>query len=93
MQTKSPKAPNAFKPYSQFEIDLILSLVPNKINTRNLAKSLGRTTEAIGMVYEIAFGGNLLKENLNKMKPSQRNVYTKVADAKRRFGIYIGYEP
>lgn len=93
MQKKSAKAPKAFDPYSQKEIDLILSLIPNKTNTTNLAKSLGRTFDAIGMIYEIAYSGNLLKTTLADMKDTQENVYTKVANAKKRLGIYIGYEP
>jgi len=93
MQKKSAKAPKAFERYSQKEIDLILSLIPNKTNTKNLAKSLGRTFDAIGMIYEYAYGGNLLKNALAGMKDTQDNVVTKVASAKRRLGIYIGYEP
>ena len=45
------------------------------------------------MVYEIAYGGKLLKNNLKKMANTQDNVYTKVAKAKKKLGIYIGHEP
>ena len=93
MKTKSPSVPKAFDPYKQKEIDLILSLVPNKINTTNLAKSLGRSFDAIALVYIWAYSGRMLKNALADMKDTQDNVVTKVAKAKKRLGIYIGHEP
>lgn len=93
MKKKSPSLPKAFEPYKQKEIDLILSLVPNKTNTSNLAKSLGRSFDAIAMVYHWAYSGNMLKNALLNMKETQDNVVTKVAKAKKKFGIYIGHEP
>ena len=93
MRTKSPSIPKAFSPYTQKEIDLILSLVPNKTNTSNLAKSLGRSYDAIAMVYVWAYSGKMLKNALAEMKDSQDNVVTKIATTKKRLGIYIGHEP
>ena len=93
MRTKADGIENAFEPYTQREIDLILSLVPNRINTTNLAKSLGRSFDAISMVYQWAYSGNMLKNALSGMKDTQDNVVTKVAKAKKELGIYIGHEP
>ena len=93
MKTKASGVPKAFEPYLQKEIDLILSLVPNKTNTANLAKSLGRTFPAIAMVYHWAYSGKMLKNALAGMKDTQDNVVTKIAKAKRKLGIYIGHEP
>ncbi|MFC1914884.1 hypothetical protein ACFLWK_01360 [Chloroflexota bacterium] len=93
MKTKADGIVKAFEPYTQKEIDLILSLVPNKTNTNNLAKSLGRSFDAIGMIYHYAYSGRMLKNALAHMKDTQDNVVTKVAKAKRKLGIYIGHEP
>jgi len=93
VRTKADGIKKAFEPYTQKEIDLILSLVPNKTNTTNLAKSLGRSFDAIAMVYHWAYSGKMLKNALANMKDTQDNVVTKVAKAKRRLGIYIGHEP
>jgi hypothetical protein len=83
-------APNKGKPYSQVEIDLILSLVPNNKNTTMLAKVLGRSGNAIGMIYQIAYGGKLLKNNVDGIG---NDVFDKIADAKKRAKIFIGYQP
>jgi len=85
-----PIPPNKGKPYSQAEIDLILSLVPNNKNTTTLAKALGRGSNAIGMIYQIAYGGKLLKKNI---KGVGNDVFDKIADSKKRSKIFIGYEP
>ena len=93
MKTKANGISKAFEPYTQKEIDLILSLVPNKTNTNNLAKSLGRSFDAIAMVFTLAYSGKFLKNALANMKDTQDNVVTKVAKAKKKLGIYIGHEP
>ena len=93
MRTKSPSVPKAFDPYTQREVDLILSLVPNKVNTTNLAKALGRSFDAIAMIYVWAYSGRMLKDALAGMKDTQDNVVTKIAKAKKKLGIYIGHEP
>ena len=36
MRTQAGGIKNAFQPYKQYEVDLILSMVPNKINTDRL---------------------------------------------------------
>ena len=82
MKTKADGIAKAFEPYSQKEIDLILSLVPNKTNTTNLARSLGRSFDAIAMVYHWAYSGRMLRNALASMKNTQDNVVAKVAKAK-----------
>lgn len=84
--------PKKGKPYSQKDIDLILSLVPNKTNLVNLAAALGRGIGAIGMIYQIAYSGKLLKQNIQDDDPGN-DVFDKIAKAKKRLGIFIGHEP
>jgi hypothetical protein len=81
--------PNKGKPYTQAEIDLILSLIPNNTNTMTLSNVLGRSDSAIEMIYRIAYGGNLLKKNIEGVG---NDVFDKIADAKKRAKIFIGYE-
>lgn len=83
-------APNKGKPYSQEEIDLILSLVPNSTNAITLSKVLGRSDNAIKMIYQIVYSGKLLKKNVEGVG---NDVFDKIADAKKRAKIFIGYEP
>ena len=92
MKTKKDGIPNAFNPYKQEEVNLILTLAPTHVNVKNLAKSLGRTTDAIYTVYHLAYSGRWLKDTLNGMRDSQDNVATKVARAKKNLGIFIGHE-
>jgi hypothetical protein len=91
MKTKKDGIPHAFTPYKQEEINLILGLPPTHANVKNLAKSLGRTTDAIYTVYRLAYSPRWLKELLNDMKDSQDNVVTKIARAKKKLGIFIGH--
>ena len=93
MKKKSDGIARAFERYSQQEVNLILSLVPTHTNVKNLAKSLGRTEDAIYMVYNYAYSGRWLKRDLADMDEHQNNVLTKIAKAKRRSGIFIGHEP
>ncbi len=93
MQKKAPGVENAFKPYTQYEIDLILSMIPNKKNTQLLAKSLRRNFPAIATIYHMAYSGRWLKESLGQMKEGQDNVVTKIALAKKKYDIYVGHEP
>jgi len=92
LKTKKDGIPNAFAPYKQEEINMILTLVPTHGNVKNLAKSLGRSTDAIYTVYHLAYSGRWLKDTLNGMRDSQDNVATKVARAKKNLGIFIGHE-
>jgi len=91
MKTKKDGIPRAFSPYKQEEINLILTLAPTHGNVKNLAKSLGRTTDAIYTVYRLAYSPRWLKDLLNNMKDSQDNVVTKIARAKKRLGIFVGH--
>jgi hypothetical protein len=93
MKTKRDGIVRAFEPYSQQEMDLILSLVPTHVNAKNLAKSLGRTEEAIHTVYHYAYSGKWLKRDLAEMGEHQDNVLTKIAKSKKKHGIFIGHEP
>jgi len=93
MKTKADGVPKAFEPYKQREIDLILSLTPTHLNVRNLSVSLGRSEEAIGTVFSLAYSGKWLKGMLGQMGESQNNVVTKIARAKKRLGIFVGHEP
>ncbi len=92
MKTKKDGVPNAFSPYKQEEINLILSLPPTHTNVKNLAKSLGRSDEAIYTIYHLTYSGNFLKKMLQGMTDSQNNVVTKIANAKKKYGIFIGHE-
>jgi len=93
MRKKSPSVPRAFERYSQQEVNLILSLVPTYNNVKNLAKSLGRSEDAIYVVYNYAYSGKWLKRDLAELDENQNNVLRKIANAKKRIGIFIGYEP
>jgi len=93
MRKKSTSVPRAFERYSQQEVNLILSLVPTYNNVKNLAKSLGRSEDAIYVVYHYAYSGKWLKRDLAELDENQNNVLIKIANAKKRMGIFIGYEP
>ena len=93
MRKRSEKLPRAFARYSQQEVDLILSLVPTYANVKNLAKSLGRSEDAIYVVYHYAYSGKWLKRDLAEMEKHQDNIITKIAKAKKKHGIFIGHEP
>jgi hypothetical protein len=92
VKTKKDGIANAFSPYKQEEINLILSLVPTHTNVNNLAESLGRSPEAIYTIYNMAYSGRWLKDTLKGMEESQDNVVTKIARAKKKYGIFIGHE-
>lgn len=93
MRKKSDGVARAFERYSQQEVNLILSLVPTYTNVKNLAKSLGRSEDAIYVVYHYAYSGKWLKRDLAEMEEHQNNIITKIATAKKRHGIFIGHEP
>ena len=93
MKTKADGVPKAFERYTKEEIELILSLTPTYGNVKNLAKSLGRTEDAIETIYHFAYSGKWLKQSLKALEPQQSNVVTKVAAAKKKLGIFIGHEP
>lgn len=93
LKTKKDGIPNAFAPYKQQEVNLILTVVPTHGNVKNLAKSLGRSTDAIYTVYHLAYSGRWLKDTLSGMEDSQDNIVTKIARAKKKLGIFIGHQP
>ncbi len=93
MKTKSNGVVRAFERYYQEEVNLILSMIPTHNNVRNLAKSLGRTKDAIYVVYNYAYSGKWLKRDLAMMDEHQNNVLTKIAKATNKYGLFIGHEP
>ena len=92
MKTKKDGIPNAFAPYKQEEVNMILTLVPTHGNVRNLAKSLGRSTDAIYTLYHLAYSGRWLKDILNRTEDTQDNVAAKIARAKKKLGIFVGHK-
>lgn len=91
MKTKKNGIPNAFAPYKQQEVNLILTMIPTHGNVKNLAKSLGRSNGAIYTIYHPAYSGRWLKDTLSDMDDSQDNIVTKIARAKKKLGIFIGH--
>ena len=69
--------------YRSGELELILSLAPTEDNIKRLALTLGRSKEAIEIVYRIAFQPN---QPFAKDAGSQRK---KVETAKSKLGIKI----
>lgn len=93
MRTKKDGPPRAFDPYRREEIELVLSLVPTRANVRNLAKSLGRSDDAIYTLYQLAYSGKWLKSQLARFGTHQDNVMTKIAAAKKKLGMFVGHIP
>ena len=93
MRTKMDGPPKAFDPYSKEEIEMILSLVPTRVNVKNIARSLGRSEDAIYTIYELAYSGRWLKSQLAGFGSHQDNVMTKIGAAKKKLGISIGHIP
>lgn len=93
MKTKAQGVSKAFEPYDDEEIELILSLVPTHDNVRRLAKSLGRTNDAIYLIYKYAYSGKWLKRDVAAMGAHQNNLLTKLVEAKRDSGMFIGHVP
>jgi len=92
MKTKADGIPKAFEQYKQQEIDLILSLPPTHKNVKNLAKSLGRTQDAIYTIYHLAYSGKWLKQSIIGCTDNADNVVTKIAKTKEKYGMFIGHE-
>lgn len=93
MKTKADGVPRAFDRYTKQEVELILSLTPTHGNVKTLAKALGRTQDAIYLIYYRAYSDKWLKEELESLGPDHNNVVTKIAAAKKKLGIVIGHEP
>jgi len=92
VKTKAKGVPKAFEPYKQEEVDLMLSVVPTHNNVKNLAKSLGRSKEAVYTVFYLAYSGKWLKNSLSEMGDSADNIVTKIAKSKKKSGLFIGHE-
>ena len=67
-------------PYINGELELILRLVPTRVNIQNLSKLLERTEEAIGLVFKVAYERGKFGATAVCMK-------RKIALAKKRVGI------
>jgi len=91
MKKKVDGIPKAFEQYEQQEVDLILSMLPTHTNVKNLAISLGRSNEAIYTVFRRAYSGKWLRDSL-KYNGSGDNIITKISEAKKNLGIFIGHE-
>jgi len=74
---------NKGRPYREGELDLILSLPPTKENIKRLANSLGRSEDAIKIVYRIAYRPN---EPFGKNADIQ---VKKIIIAKKRAGFVL----
>jgi len=92
MKTKSDGVQKAFEPYKQMEIDLVLSLTPTHENVKNLSTVLGRSKEAISTIYNLAYKANWLKSEMARTD-GKNNIYLKIVKAKKKHGIFIGYNP
>ncbi len=90
MTDGSTTTPEAGERDAQVEVDLILSLVPTIRNAENLAATLGRTVDAIRFIYTVAYDERLLRDNLSDVGS---DIYHKIARAKKRLGIVVGYQP
>ena len=77
---------NAGKPWSQDEINLVASLVPNWDNANRLAVVLGRTPHAIQYMWsKIYWSTKTLKEYAKNDTASEH--YTKILNARRSANI------
>lgn len=74
------------QPYRGGELEVILSLVPTVDNIDYLSQLLGRSVEAIEIVYRIAY------ENRDFGKGA-KSQYSKIQAAKKKLGIAIGSKP
>ncbi len=85
----------ANEPYTDSEVELILSKVPTAQNVALLARVLKRTRAAISTIYALAYSGNWLKQTLeaNNGTVGRSNVHMRIASVKNRLGIIIGHQP
>jgi hypothetical protein len=88
-----PKRAN--EPYSDSEVELILSKVPTRRNVVLLARSLERTRAAITTIFQMAYSGKWLKQTIedNAGCPGRNNVHLRIAEAKARMEIVVGHQP
>ena len=79
---------NAGKPWSQEEVDLVASMLPNWDNANRLAVVLGRTPHAIQYMWsKIYWSTTALKEHAKNDTVSEH--YTKILNARRKANICI----
>lgn len=69
--------------YKDGELETILSMAPTKQNIQFLSELLGRSAEAIEIVYKLAFEHGSFGRDADAQK-------TKILEAKKRVGISIG---
>ena len=94
MKTKKAGVPKAHEHYRQEEINLILSQLPTHTSMANLSKSLGRTEEAIKMIFVRAYDGKFLRESIRDLSPRARqNLILQIVKAREELGIFVGHRP
>jgi len=71
------------QPYKEGELEVILSMTPTKQNIHWLSVLLGRSEEAIKVVYKIAFEHGPFGKDAGVQE-------RKIIEAKARIGIDIG---
>lgn len=91
MKTKKDGVEKAFERYKQEDVDLILSLTPTKKNSKNLSKALGRTQNAIKLIYKLAYSNRWLKKRDKQFSEGQKNIVKKITASKKKLGIFLGY--
>lgn len=88
MSTNSEKPVNAGKPWTQEEVDLVASTLPNWDNANRLAPVLGRTPHAIQYMWsKIYWPTKTLKQCAQNDTASEH--YTKILNARRKANICI----
>ena len=86
--SESNKPLNAGKPWTQEEVDLVASMLPNWDNANKLAVVLGRTPHAIQYMWsKIYWSTTALKEHARNDTASEH--YTKILNARRNANICI----
>lgn len=85
MKTKRDGIRHAFDPYTQDQVQVILSHVPTRKNLRLLARVFGRSPDAIGMIFEMAYSTKLLK------RAHLAGIGAKIVRAKSGLGMFLGY--
>ena len=88
-----PKRAN--EPYSESEVELILSSLPTYQNARVLGESLQRSAAAIMTVFKLAYSGKWLKQTLEAKADAvdPQNVHTRIGRVKKKLGIVVGHLP
>ena len=70
------------EPYLDGELETMLQTAPTRSNIAHLAKLLGRSTQAIQIVFRQAYG-------FGDFGRSARSQRAKIRDARRRVGISL----